>query len=108
MIDLSGKTVLVTGASRGIGAACASALGAAGADVIVHYAENRKAAKAVAAELGQDGCHLVGADLAEAGAGRALWDEALEWRGRIDVLVNNAGVFEAAARSLGGGWKHRA
>ena len=97
MIDLSGKTVLVTGASRGIGAACASVLGGAGAGVIVHYAENRKAAEAVTAGLNEGRCHLVRADLAEPGAGRALWDQALQWRQRIDVLVNNAGVFEAAA-----------
>ena len=56
MIDLSGKTVLVTGASRGIGAACASALGGAGAEVIVHYAENRKAAESDAINRYQSGC----------------------------------------------------
>ena len=87
---LDGRIALVTGASRGIGAACASVLGGAGAGVIVHYAENRKAAEAVTAGLGEGRCHLVRADLAEPGAGRALWDQALQWRQRIDVLVTNA------------------
>lgn len=96
MQDMTGKTALVTGASRGIGAACARALGRAGAGVVVHYAREGKKAEAVARDLGNDGARTVRADLAEPGAARALWAEALGWRGRIDVLVNNAGIFEPA------------
>lgn len=101
MIDMTGKVVLVTGASRGIGAATARALGGAGADVVVHYAANRNAAETVAAELnaapGGERAHLVQADLAGEDAPGRLWAEAYRWRGRIDVLVNNAGVYEPAS-----------
>ena len=107
MIDMTGKVVLVTGASRGIGAATARALGGAGADVVVHYAANRKAAETVAAQLnegpGEERAHLVQADLAGDDAPGRLWAEAYRWRGRIDVLVNNAGVYEPA--SVDGGDK---
>ena len=96
MIDLSGKVVLVTGASRGIGAATARVLAGVGAEVILHSAGNRKLAEDLADEIGPDRCHLVSADLSEPGAGRALWQGAVSWQGRIDVLVNNAGVYEPA------------
>ncbi len=76
--------VLLTGASRGIGAATLAALTAAGATV---------AGQATTAAHG-----LIAADLSQSGAGDTLWDAALErLGGRIDVLVNNAGVFEGVA-----------
>jgi NAD(P)-dependent dehydrogenase (short-subunit alcohol dehydrogenase family) len=76
--------ILLTGSSRGIGAAAAAALTAAGHRVAGHSTR------------GGDG--LLGADLAEPAAPRALWEAALETLGgRIDVLVNNAGVYEAVA-----------
>jgi len=74
--------ILLTGSTRGIGAATHAALIAAGATVIGHGS--------------RDGDDTIGADLAEPHAGDRLWDAALERHGRIDVLVNNAGVFEAA------------
>ena len=71
--------ILLTGSTRGIGAACADALTAAGATVIGHGTRSE-----------------VAADLAEPGAAQRLWDQALDQaNGHIDVLVNNAGVFEA-------------
>ncbi|MFQ5763782.1 MAG: SDR family NAD(P)-dependent oxidoreductase [Rhodospirillales bacterium] len=97
MIDMTGKTALITGASRGIGAACARALGRTGAGVIVHFARNRDKAEAVARELGDGNAGTLQADLAEPGTARGLWTDARAWRGRIDVLVNNAGIFEPAA-----------
>ena len=94
MIDLKAKVVLVTGGSRGIGAAIVRALAGAGADVILHYGRSRARAEAVAREIG--GCHLVGADLDNESAAPVLWRDAVAWKGRIDVLVNNAGIFVPA------------
>ncbi|WP_338466032.1 SDR family oxidoreductase [Novosphingobium sp. ZN18A2] len=77
-------TILVTGATRGIGAATVSALESAGAKVIGHGSRAR------------DG--VIGADLSDPQAPQALWEEALDRAGgRIDILVNNAGLFEASA-----------
>ena len=88
------RGVLVTGASRGIGAAVARAFASAGERVAVHHGANRDRALDVAASLAGDGHVVVGADLADAGAVRAMVDEAAAALGGIDVLVNNAGVFE--------------
>jgi NAD(P)-dependent dehydrogenase (short-subunit alcohol dehydrogenase family) len=89
------RTVLVTGASRGIGAAIAHAFAAAGDRVAVHYGSSAGRAREVAAGLLGGGHVVVGADLADAEAVRAMVDEAAAGLGgRIDVLVNNAGVIE--------------
>lgn len=92
-IDLTGRHVLVTGASRGIGAAVARALAAAGATVGVHYGHRREAAEALAAEIGG---HPLQADLEDAAAATALFDEAVRAFGRVDGLVCNAAIAEAA------------
>ena len=88
-----GRAVLVTGASRGIGAAVAREFAAAGDRVAVHYGASRDAAEDVVASLPGDGHVLVGADLADAEAVRAMVAEAAAGLGGLDVLVNNAGVF---------------
>ena len=88
-----GRAVLVTGASRGIGAAVAKAFAAAGDRVAVHYGASRDAAEAVAASLPGEGHVVVGADLADPVAVRAMVDRAAEGLGGLEVLVNNAGVF---------------
>lgn len=87
--------MLVTGASRGIGAATAHAFAAAGDRVAVHYASRREQAEEVAAALPGDGHGVVGADLADAVAVAAMVEAAASALGAIDVLVNNAGVYEA-------------
>jgi 3-oxoacyl-[acyl-carrier protein] reductase len=88
-----GRTVLVTGASRGIGAAVAGVFAAAGDRVAVHYGSSRAAADEVAASLPGDGHVVVGADLGDPEAVRAMVAAAAEGLGGLDVLVNNAGVF---------------
>ena len=94
MIELSGKTILVTGGSRGIGAAIVRAVAAAGADVLLHYGKNRAAAEAVQGEIGVQRCRLIETDLAHPDAAAKLWRQALAAAPRIDVLINNAGIFE--------------
>lgn len=96
MIDLHGKVILVTGGSRGIGAVTVQTLADAGADVILHYGRTQPAAQAIAENIGRDRCYLLQADLAVANASFALWQAAIAWKGQIDVLVNNAGIIQAA------------
>jgi 3-oxoacyl-[acyl-carrier protein] reductase len=92
-LDLSGKTVIITGASRGIGAETARQMAAAGARVIVNYRGGEKAANAVVAEIGERAV-AVQADVSDPAAVKGLIDEVMTRFGRIDVLVNNAAVFE--------------
>jgi 3-oxoacyl-[acyl-carrier protein] reductase len=87
------RPVLVTGASRGIGAAIAREFAAAGDRVAVHYGASRKHAEEVAASLAGEGHVVAGADLADPEAVRAMVDRAADALGGVDVLVNNAGVF---------------
>jgi NAD(P)-dependent dehydrogenase (short-subunit alcohol dehydrogenase family) len=88
------RAVLVTGGSRGIGAAVARAFASAGDRVAVHYGSNAGLAEEVAASLAGAGHVVVGADLADPDAVRRMVDLAAERLGGIDVLVNNAGVYE--------------
>ena len=93
MRDLSNKTILVTGSSKGIGAAIAKTLGQSGAHVIAHYGTDRAGAEAAVAGADPERVKLAQADFGETAAVDALWREALDWRGRIDVLVNNAAIM---------------
>jgi 3-oxoacyl-[acyl-carrier protein] reductase len=86
--------VLVTGASRGIGAAIALGFAQSGDRVALHYGSRRDRALDVEASLPGEGHVVVGADLADASAVQEMVSRAAEALGGIDVLVNNAGVFE--------------
>jgi 3-oxoacyl-[acyl-carrier protein] reductase len=88
------RAILVTGASRGIGAAAARAFAERGDRVAVHYGASRDSAEEVLAGLPGEGHAVVGADLADPDAVLAMVDAAASALGGIDVLVNNAGVFE--------------
>lgn len=91
---LSGKTALVTGASRGIGRAIALELAAAGADVAVNYAGSEEAAAAVAREIEGMGRRAVTikADVGNAAEAEQMVSRTIEAFGHIDILVNNAGI----------------
>lgn len=87
------RAVLVTGASRGIGAAIARAFAERGDRVAVHCGSAVSAAQAVRDSLRGDGHLVVKADLADAAAVRAMVDDAAARLGGLDVLVNNAGIY---------------
>ena len=89
-MELTGRTALVTGASRNLGAVIAERLAASGARVAVNYQSSREAAEAVVAALPGDGHVALQGDVAREDDARALVD-ALD--GRVDILVNNAGPF---------------
>ena len=98
--DLNGHTALVTGASRGIGAAIAIALAEAGAAVAVNYRERADEAEAVVAKIREFGGRAVAiaADVSQAAAVAKMVDLAGSALGAIDILVNNAGL--AIVRSI--------
>jgi 3-oxoacyl-[acyl-carrier protein] reductase len=91
---LAGKGVVVTGASGGIGSACARAFAAEGARVVVHYHRGRERAEAVAAEL--KGASTVAADLTDESQVDRLFDMAKETLGAVDVCAAVAGVWPTA------------
>jgi len=98
--DLSGKTALVTGASRGIGRASALALARAGAQVMVHYSNSEKEADNVVAEIRKFGgrAEKVAADLRQADGPHILAGQVRATIGdRLDILVANAGISKAAS-----------
>ena len=100
MTTLSGKTAVVTGASRGIGRASALALAGRGAQVLVHYSSGMKEAEAVVAEIRQAGgrADTVAADLSEPDGAHKLAKQVRAVVGdRLDILVANAGLSRSAS-----------
>jgi 3-oxoacyl-[acyl-carrier protein] reductase len=105
MKRLTGKVAVVTGASKGIGAAIAKQLAADGAQVVVNYATSREGANKVVKEITEAGgdAIAVGASIPNEADIEALFAEARKAYGRVDILVNNAGVygFGGLARWMG-------
>ncbi|MEJ5049300.1 SDR family oxidoreductase [Chryseobacterium culicis] len=95
MSTLNNKVILVTGASRGIGAEIAQQLASAGAKIIVNYAGGKDAAEKVVASIQDNGGNAIAiqADVSNAEAVKQLFDQAISHYGKIDVLVNNAGIM---------------
>lgn len=98
MNGLKGKTAVVTGASKGIGASIADHLAAEGAIVVVNYASSKNGADAVVARISQQGGKAIAiqADVSKPEDIQRLFSEIKKEFGRVDVLVNNAGVYEFA------------
>jgi 3-oxoacyl-[acyl-carrier protein] reductase len=95
MNRLNNKVVLITGASRGIGAAVAKKLASEGAKVIINYAGNQAEADKTVQEIKDNGGDAISlkADVSKVGDVTALFDAAIAHYGRIDVLINNAGIM---------------
>ena len=107
--DLSGKTILVTGASRGIGAAVAKACATAGAHVISHYNSNTNGAIENMADIPESNKSFVMQNLSEPGSGRQLWRKAIKESKKIDIFINNAAVnietpFDSKVDEWDKGW----
>jgi 3-oxoacyl-[acyl-carrier protein] reductase len=96
---LAGSTVLVTGASGGIGLACARAFAAEGASLALHYHRQRAVLEQVVDDLAVPTA-LVGGDLTDEGAVEAMYSETLDAFGRIDVVVVNHGIWNPRATAL--------
>src|SRR5438874_5161619 len=96
MSKLAGKVAVVTGASKGIGAGIARALGAAGAAVVVNYASDQNGARRVVADIEEKGGKAIAvkADVSKHADVKRLFDDTKKTFGRLDVLVNNAGVYK--------------
>lgn len=107
MGTLDGRTILVTGASKGIGKCIAELLGNQGANVIAQYGNDYAGVLEATESIPVERKLLIQADFEDPNAYKQLWIEALEWKGQIDVLIANAAVMpEAALTDSDEEWKN--
>lgn len=94
---LEGRRILLTGASSGIGATTASLLGSMGADVIAHHRsqDDLPGARAAVSDIDESRRLLLAADFADDASVDRMWDEAVAWKGSVNVLVQNAAMMSA-------------
>lgn len=99
MSKLTGKVAVVTGASKGIGAAIAKALAGEGASVVVNYASSKEGADAVVAEITDNGGKAIAVrgDVTKSSDANAIINAAVKTYGQLDIVVNNSGVYEFAS-----------
>lgn len=96
MVNLIGKTAIVTGASKGIGATIAIKLAEAGANVVINYNGSKSNAEEIAKKINSANGKsiMVQADVSKTKEAEHLFDQAIEHFGKVDILVNNAGVMK--------------
>jgi 3-oxoacyl-[acyl-carrier protein] reductase len=93
-ISFNNRIILVTGSSRGIGAAIAGKFAESGAQVVIHYSNNEMKARETYDSLSGSGHLMVRADLSQPAEVKSMFDHIIARKGRIDLLVNNAGIYE--------------
>ncbi|EPG65519.1 SDR family NAD(P)-dependent oxidoreductase [Leptospira wolffii] len=98
MSQLKGKVAVVTGASKGIGAGIARSFGAAGASVVVNYSSSKEGADKVVQEIAREGGKAIAVqgDMSKSSDVKRLFEETKKVFGSVNILVNNAGVFQFA------------